>query len=102
MIYLNKSDFSLVHDLNRFLDLGHAWQISSTVGRHALGSTRLCASHNLFASEGIQSHGSGQAYQHKVKDFSCLDQFLALSFAQMNARESLGDIEINFRCYLTL
>ena len=29
MIYLNKSDFSLVYDLNRFQDLGHAWQILS-------------------------------------------------------------------------
>ena len=35
--------------------------------------------------------------QHKVKDFSCLDQFLALSFAQLTARESLRDIEINLR-----
>ena len=35
--------------------------------------------------------------QHKVKDFSCLDQFLALSFAQLTARESLRDVEINLR-----
>ena len=35
--------------------------------------------------------------QHKVKDFSCLDQFLALSFAQLTGRESLRDIEINLR-----
>jgi hypothetical protein len=35
--------------------------------------------------------------QHKFKDFSCLDQFLALSFAQLTARESLRDIEINLR-----
>ena len=35
--------------------------------------------------------------QHKVKDFTCLDQFLALSFAQLTARESLRDIEINLR-----
>jgi hypothetical protein len=40
MTYLNKSDFSLVHDLNRFQDLGHAQQISSAGDRHALGSTR--------------------------------------------------------------
>ena len=35
--------------------------------------------------------------QHKVKDFTCLDQFLALPFAQLTARESLRDIEINLR-----
>ena len=33
--------------------------------------------------------------QHKVQDFSCLDQFLVLAFAQLTARESLRDIEIN-------
>ena len=35
--------------------------------------------------------------QHKVKEFTCLDQFLALSFAQLTWRESLRDIEINLR-----
>ena len=35
--------------------------------------------------------------EHKVKDFSCLDQFLAMSFAQLTYRESLRDIEVNFR-----
>ena len=35
--------------------------------------------------------------QHKVQDFSCLDQFLALAFAQLTGRESLRDIEINLR-----
>ena len=61
MIYLNKSDFPLVHDLNRFPDLGHARRISSAGDWHALGSTRLCASHDLSALEGIQSHGQTQA-----------------------------------------
>ena len=35
--------------------------------------------------------------QHKDKHFSCLDHFLALSFAQLIALESLRDIEINLR-----
>jgi hypothetical protein len=60
MIYLNKSDFPFVHDLNRFLDLGHALQILSAGDKHALGSTRLCASHDLSAFEGIQPHGPSQ------------------------------------------
>jgi Transposase DDE domain/Domain of unknown function (DUF4372) len=37
--------------------------------------------------------------QHKVKDFSCLDQFLVLSFAQLTGRESLRDIEANLRIH---
>ena len=34
---------------------------------------------------------------HKVHDFSCLDQFFAMSFAQLTTRESLRDIDINLR-----
>jgi len=35
--------------------------------------------------------------EHKVQDFSCLDQFLAMAFAQLTYRESLRDIEVNSR-----
>jgi Transposase DDE domain/Domain of unknown function (DUF4372) len=35
--------------------------------------------------------------EYKVKDFSCLDQFFAMAFAQLTYRESLRDIEINLR-----
>ena len=35
--------------------------------------------------------------EHKVKDFSCLDQFLAMAFAHLTYRESLRDIEGNLR-----
>ena len=34
---------------------------------------------------------------YKVQDFSCLDQFLAMAFAQLTSRESLRDIEVNLR-----
>ena len=34
---------------------------------------------------------------HKIKDFSCFDQFLAMSFAQLTCRESLRDIEVDLR-----
>jgi hypothetical protein len=42
-----------------------------------------------------QFHRCVDRYQgdHKVKDFSCLDQFLCLAFAQLTYRESLRDIE---------
>ena len=33
----------------------------------------------------------------KVKDFTCLDQFLTMAFAQLTYRESLRDIEVNLR-----
>lgn len=35
--------------------------------------------------------------EHKVKDFSCWDQFFAMAFAQLTYRESLRDIEVNLR-----
>jgi len=41
MIFLDKSDFSFIHDSNRFLGLGHAWHISSAGDSHAFGSTRI-------------------------------------------------------------
>jgi hypothetical protein len=31
--------------------------------------------------------------EHKVKTFSCLDQYLCMAFAQLTYRESLRDIE---------
>lgn len=31
--------------------------------------------------------------EHKVKTFSCLDQYLSMAFAQLTYRESLRDIE---------
>jgi hypothetical protein len=33
----------------------------------------------------------------KAQDISCLDQFYAMAFAQLTARESLRDIEVNLR-----
>jgi hypothetical protein len=35
--------------------------------------------------------------EHKVKRFSCLDQYLCMAFAQLTYRESLRDIEACFR-----
>lgn len=34
---------------------------------------------------------------HKVKSFSCFDQFLCMAFAQLTYRESLRDIEACLR-----
>ena len=38
---------------------------------------------------------------HKVKDFSCFDQFLVMVFAQLTYRESLRDIELNLRAHVS-
>jgi hypothetical protein len=38
---------------------------------------------------------------HKVQDFTCLDQFFAMAFAQLTYRESLRDIEIHLRARST-
>ena len=35
--------------------------------------------------------------EHKVKDFSCRNQFFAMAFAQLTDRESLRDIEVSLR-----
>ena len=36
---------------------------------------------------------------HKIKTFSCLDQYLAMAFAQLTGRESLRDIEACLRTF---
>ena len=36
--------------------------------------------------------------EHKVKHFTCLDQYLCMAFAQLTYRESLRDIEVCLRC----
>src|SRR5277367_2224044 len=41
------------------------------------------------------------AGEHKVKSFSCLDQFLCMAFAQLTYRESLRDIEACLRAQQT-
>src|ERR1700720_2424479 len=40
---------------------------------------------------------AGYAGEHKVKSFSCLDQYLCMAFAQLTYRESLRDIESSLR-----
>ena len=38
---------------------------------------------------------------HKVKRFTCLDQYLSMAFAQLTFRESLRDIEACLRAHST-
>ena len=39
------------------------------------------------------------AGEHKVKSFSCLEQYLCMAFAQLTYRESLRDIESSLRAH---
>ena len=39
--------------------------------------------------------------EHKVKHFTCLDQYLRMAFAQLTYRESLRDIEACLRSQAT-
>src|SRR5262245_65969672 len=39
--------------------------------------------------------------EHKVKHFSCLDQYLCMAFAQLTWQESLRDIEACLRAHST-
>ena len=97
MIFLDKSDFSFVHDLNRFWDWG-------MLGRSHLLGTVMHSGQLIVAQvmtylplKSFSRMVLARRAQYKDKDFSCLDHFLALSFAQLPARESLRDIEINLR-----
>ncbi len=61
---------------------------------------------NLIFSQVIEHmplpafHRSVDRYRgnYKTKDFTCLDQFLCMAFAQLTYRESLRDIESCLRC----
>src|SRR5438445_3454029 len=43
----------------------------------------------------VARYGGG----HKVKSFSCLDQYLSMAFAQLTYRESLRDIDLKDTVY---
>ena len=54
---------------------------------------------SLIGSEARSEYRLVARYEgaHKVKSFSCLDQFLSMAFAQLTYRESLRDIEACLR-----
>ena len=56
---------------------------------------RFCPSHAAFAVDDVSSLRRPQ--EHRIKRFSCLDQYLCLAFAQLTWRESLRDIEACLR-----
>jgi hypothetical protein len=92
MICLLNSVFSSGLDLN-FVE-SQTWGFSriSAQNLHAPRQARICATHALSATEHVRRCVADHNGEHKVKDFSCLDQFFAMAFAQLTYRESLRDI----------
>src|SRR5262245_56979006 len=66
-------------------------------GIDELGQTGVRASHAAFASEHVSPLRDALGGAHKVKSFSCLDQYLCMAFAQLTYRDSLRDIEACLR-----
>lgn len=65
--------------------------------RYAPGHARVFAAHGVLPLSTFRRCVAVHRGEHKVKDFSCLDPFLSMSFAQLTYRESLRDIEVNLR-----
>ena len=57
------------------------------------------ADHGASATHDIWPLRSALRGEHKVKSFSCFDQFLCMAFAQLTYRESLRDIETCLRAH---
>jgi len=95
MILLPKLMFTFGLDLN--VEPQTLSFLAFAKGSYASRQARVRATYGASAIV----HASPLRYRHrgdyKVKDFSCLDQFLAMAFAQLTWRESLRDIEINLR-----
>lgn len=84
-------------DLNSAANIGHPERNSRAGGIYEHGKLVLAqimkhlpltTSHRFIARYGGK---------HKVKTFSCLDQYLCMAFAQLTYRESLRDIEACLR-----
>ena len=58
-------------------------QIASAGDWHALGQLVFAQVMTYLPLKAFSRMVLARRAQHKVKDFSCLDQFLALSFAQL-------------------
>lgn len=59
--------------------------------------TYFCTSDVALAADHFRRCVARYNREHKVKHFTCLDQFLCLAFAQLTYRESLRDIEACLR-----
>jgi hypothetical protein len=94
MIYLLNSVFQSGLELNIEVQICALlrWCAKS---RHASRQARVSVAHGVFALSTFRRFVAAHRGEHMVKDFSCLDQLLAMAFAQLTYRESLRDIEVN-------
>jgi hypothetical protein len=55
------------------------------------------STHGVFAAGTFRCCVAKHRSDHKAQEFTCMDQFLTMAFAQLTYRESLRDIEVNLR-----
>jgi Domain of unknown function (DUF4372) len=84
-------------DLNCVTSICDPAKNSLIGGIDELGQTGARASHAAFAADHVRRCVARYGGAHKVKSFSCLDQYLSMAFAQLTYRESLRDIEACLR-----
>lgn len=66
-----------------------------------IGRTVFSQLMDLFPLTEFRHLVAQHAGEYKVQNFSCLDQFLSMAFAQLTYRESLRDIEVCLRSLQT-
>ena len=64
---------------------------------HVHGQSRLFSSDGTSADAHVRRCVQRYHGNHKIKSFTCLDQFRCMAFAQLTYRESLRDIEACLR-----
>ena len=84
-------------DLN--IDL-HSRTVTAVPAAESIDASRparVCATDAPSSLTTFRRCVARYAGEHKVKSFSCLDQYLCMAFAQLTYRESLRDIEASLR-----
>ena len=83
-------------DFKSSVDLGHTF---STLIRKGMNTGRMVFSQVMDFLPKHEFNKCVDRYRgnYRVRNFTCLDQFLCRAFAQLIYRESLGDIEICLR-----
>jgi len=88
-----------VNDLKSLIGLSHSKPKEGMA--HEYRENDIFSNHSAFASSRIPKCVSRYNGDYKIRNFSCLDQFLVMAFAQLTCRESLRDIEVCLRAMST-
>jgi hypothetical protein len=84
-------------DLNRMKTPNISGFSGNSEVHHVFRQTCLCSGNGAPSNESFCRCVKHYDGNHKVKSFSCLDQFLCMAFAQLTYRESLRETEICLR-----